>query len=117
MPKLTLEERITKTQDAIKKEEAIIAQSRDKLKSLQQEMKALCKQRDQSFAEEIISIVSGGATLTNDQRGELLAMLRTHKLQTAAKTDATESMPISSDSQNAATETMIPNSEFGQYHG
>lgn len=117
MPKLTLEERIAKTEDAIKKEEAVLAQSKEKLKSLQQEYKALCKQRDQSFAEEIISIVSGGTALTNDQRNELLTMLRTHKLHTGESTVAAESNAVIPPQQNAENETMTPNTGFGRFHG
>ena len=41
MAKLTLDERIAKTQEAIQKEEAIIAQSREKLKGLQATLKTL----------------------------------------------------------------------------
>lgn len=83
MAKLTLDERIAKTQEAIQKEEAIIAQSRDKLKGLQVALKALEKEKDQIFAQEIISTVSEGAALTNDQRSELLSLLKSFKLSSS----------------------------------
>ena len=83
MAKLTLDERIAKTQEAIQKKEAIIAQSREKLKGLQATLKTLEKEKDQSFAQKIISTVSEGAALTNDQRSELLSLLKSFKLSSA----------------------------------
>lgn len=88
MAKLTLEEKIAKAQDAIRKEEAIIAQSREKLKGLQATLKALEKEKDQIFAQEIISTVSEGAALTNDQRSELLSLLKSFKLNGTPETEA-----------------------------
>lgn len=102
MAKLTLDERIAKTQEAIRKEEAIIAQSREKLKGLQATLKALEKEKDQIFAQEIISTVSEGAALTNDQRSELLSLLKSFKLSSAQDAETASDADNPADSQEPA---------------
>ncbi|MBR3043969.1 MAG: hypothetical protein IKQ91_01640 [Oscillospiraceae bacterium] len=102
MAKLTLEERIAKTQEAIRKEEAIIAQSREKLRGLQSTLKTLEKEKDQIFAQEIISTVSEGAALTNDQRSELLSLLKSFKLNGTPETEAAADSANPADPQEPA---------------
>ncbi len=113
MAKITLDEKIMKVQEAIRKEEAVIAQSRDKLKSLQADLKALERKKEQSFAAEIISTVSDGATLTNAQRSELLSLLKSFKLSAAPESETGSGSDQAAVSQKAASETETQNSESG----
>ena len=54
MAKLTLEQRITKVHEAIAKEEKIIECSKEKIKSLNSELKSLKAEKEKIFANEVL---------------------------------------------------------------
>ena len=57
MAKLTLEQRIAKTEDAIAKEELAIEESKEKIKTLKAELKRLQTEQEQSFAAGILKLM------------------------------------------------------------
>lgn len=57
MPKLTIDQKITKTQDAILKEELAIEQSKEKIKNLKAELKNLTAEKEKSFTAEILKLM------------------------------------------------------------
>lgn len=57
MPKLTIDQKITKTQDAILKEELAIEHSKEKIKNLKAELKKLTAEKEQSFTMEILKLM------------------------------------------------------------
>ena len=57
MAKQTLDQKITKIEDAIIKEELIIEESKEKLKKLRYELKALKSEKEKAFANEIIEMI------------------------------------------------------------
>ena len=59
MAKLTLEQRITKVHEAIAKEEKIIECSKEKIKSLNSELKSLKAEKEKIFANEVLKLLKG----------------------------------------------------------
>lgn len=57
MAKLTLEQRITKVHEAIAKEEKIIECSKEKIKSLNSELKSLKAEKEKIFANEVLKLL------------------------------------------------------------
>lgn len=57
MAKLTLEQRITKVHEAIAKEEKIIEYSKEKIKSLNSELKSLKAEKEKIFANEVLKLL------------------------------------------------------------
>lgn len=70
MAKQTLEQKISKTEDSILKEEMLIEESREKLKKLRNELKFLKHEKDKEFADELLKIIKekgiDGSKLIND---------------------------------------------------
>ena len=57
MAKLTLEQRITKVHEAIAKKEKIIECSKEKIKSLNSELKSLKAEKEKIFANEVLKLL------------------------------------------------------------
>ena len=89
MAKLTLEQKITKLNEQIAKEEKIIEDSKEKIKKYNAELKALQSEKEHSFANDIIKLMKEKG-LSQDQ---LLAQLM-------SQSAATSSEAISSPSDN-----------------
>jgi septal ring factor EnvC (AmiA/AmiB activator) len=111
MAKLTLDEKIEKTQEEIKKTKAVIAANQEKLKKLNADLKALTKEKDANFANDILAIVSQGVTLTNEDRAAILAKLSS--VLPAAKPETGETP----DSENSYNEACATSSTFGTNQG
>ena len=89
MAKLTLEQKITKVNEQIAKEEKIIEDSKEKIKKYNAELKALQSEKEHSFANDIIKLMKEKG-LSQEQ---LIAQL-------TAQSGATSSEAISSPSDN-----------------
>ena len=57
MAKLTLEQKINKVSEQIAKEEKLIEASKEKIKKLNAELKALQSEKEHSFANDIIKLM------------------------------------------------------------
>ena len=57
LAKLTLEQRISKVEDAITNEELLIEASKEKIKKFKAELKTLVAEKEQSFANEVLRLV------------------------------------------------------------
>lgn len=77
MPKITLDEKIAKAQEIIAKEEAVIAASREKIKKAQDDLKKYQKEKNNAFASEIIQITGNVDALSDEQKAQILEMLKT----------------------------------------
>ena len=89
MAKLTLDQKITKVNELIAKEEKNIEDSKDTIKKLNAELKALQLEKEHSFANDIIKLMKEKG-LSQDQ---LLAQLM-------SQSGTTSSEAISSPSDN-----------------
>ena len=89
MAKLTLEQKITKVNEQIAKEEKIIEDSKEKIKKWTAELKALQSEKEHSFANDIIKLMKEKG-LSQEQ---LIAQL-------TSQSGATSSEAISSPSDN-----------------
>ena len=98
MAKMTLDEKIAKTQEEIDKTKAVIVTNQEKLKKLNADLKGYMKEKDANFANDILAIVSNGVTLTNEDRAAILAKLSS---VIPATSDATEKTP---DTENQSDE-------------
>ncbi len=114
MAKLTLDEKIEKTQEEIKKTKAVIAANQEKLKKLNADLKALTKEKDANFANDILAIVSQGVTLTNEDRAAILAKLSSVLPAAKPETGETGETP---DSENSYNEACATSSTFGTNQG
>lgn len=72
MAKLTLDQKITKVTEQIAKEEKNIEESKEKIKKLNGELKALQTEKEHSFANDIIKLMKANG-LSQEQ---LLAQLK-----------------------------------------
>lgn len=114
MAKITLDEKIIKTQDEIAKTKTIIAAQQEKLKTLNATLKGYLKEKDQNFANEIIEIMSQGVSLTNEQRDAILATL---KANVSAVLPQSEEETETAEPTTAASETGATYGTFGTNHG
>lgn len=57
MAKLTLDQKISKTEESIVKEELSIEESKEKIKKLKSELRMLKAEKEQSFANEILKLM------------------------------------------------------------
>lgn len=114
MAKMTLDEKIIKTQDEIAKTKAIIAAQQEKLKTLNATLKGYLKEKDQNFAHEIIEIMSQGVSLTNEQRDAILTSL---KANVSAVLPQSEEATEAAEPTTAASETGATYGTFGTNHG
>lgn len=89
MAKLTLDQKITKVNEQIAKEEKIIEDSKEKIKKWTAELKALQSEKEHSFANDIIKLMKEKG-LSQEQ---LIAQL-------TSQSGATSSEAISSPSDN-----------------
>lgn len=81
MAKLTLEQKITKVNEQIAKEEKIIEDSKEKIKKYNAELKALQSEKEHSFANDIIKLMKEKG-LSQDQ---LLAQLMSQSAATSSE--------------------------------
>ena len=81
MAKLTLEQKITKVNEQIAKEEKIIEDSKEKIKKYNAELKALQSEKEHSFANDIIKLMKE-IGLSQDQ---LLAQLMSQSAATSSE--------------------------------
>ena len=72
MAKLTLDQKITKVTEQIAKEEKNIEESKERIKKLNAELKALQTEKEHSFANDIIKLMKANG-LSQEQ---LLAQLK-----------------------------------------
>lgn len=72
MAKLTLDQKITKVTEQIAKEEKNIEESKERIKKLNAELKALQMEKEHSFANDIIKLMKANG-LSQEQ---LLAQLK-----------------------------------------
>ena len=114
MAKMTLDEKIVKTQNEIAKTKAIIAAQQEKLKTLNATLKGYLKEKDQNFANEIIGIMSQGVSLTNEQRDAILSAL---KANVSAVRPQSEEATEATETTIAASETGATYGTFGTNHG
>lgn len=98
MAKLTLDQKIEKVTNQIKKEEDAIQASKDKIKSLSAELKTLTAEKEQSFANDIIKLMKSNGI----SQEELLAQLK----NTTASQSGND---ISSSSENTSSEGTVNN--------
>ena len=81
MAKLTLEQKITKVNEQIAKEEKIIEDSKEKIKKYNAELKALQSEKEHSFSNDIIKLMKEKG-LSQDQ---LLAQLMSQSAATSSE--------------------------------
>lgn len=94
MAKLTLDQKIEKVKEQIAKEESIIEVSKEKIKKLTTELKALQMEKEQSFANDIIKLMKSKG-ITQEQ---ILA-------QISAQATAASSDTVSSPSDNSSADS------------
>ena len=96
MAKLTLEQKITKVNEQIAKEEKNIEDSKEKIKKLNAELKTLQSQKEHSFANDIIKLMKEKG-LSQDQ---LLAQLMS---QSEAASSETASSPSDNNTNSGSS--------------
>ena len=96
MAKLTLEQKITKVNEQIAKEEKNIEDSKEKIKKLNAELKTLQSQKEHSFANDIIKLMKEKG-LSQDQ---LLAQLMS---QSEAASSETASSPSDTNTNSGSS--------------
>lgn len=95
MAKLTLDQKITKVTEQIAKEEKNIEESKERIKKLNAELKALQMEKEHSFANDIIKLMKEKG-LSQDQ---LLAQLMS---QTGAASSETVSSPSDNNTNSGS---------------
>lgn len=109
MAKLTLDQKITKIEDSIAREELSIDESKEKLKKLKSELKTLKAEKEQSFANEILKLMKSKGI----SHEELITQLKAAESQNSETSDETFSSPnATSDTASSAenkTELSTPN--------
>lgn len=95
MAKLTLEQKITKVNEQIAKEEKNIEDSKERIKKLNAELKALQSEKEHSFANDIIKLMKEKG-LSQDQ---LLAQLMS---QSGAASSETVSSPSDNNTNSGS---------------
>lgn len=90
MSKLTIDQKIEKVEEQIKKEEQAIELSKEKIRKLNADLKALKSEKEQSFANDIIKLMKANGI----SQAELLSQLRAQ----SKENDAVTSSPSESDS-------------------
>ena len=90
MSKLTIDQKIEKVEEQIKKEEQSIELSKEKIRKLNADLKALKSEKEQSFANDIIKLMKANGI----SQAELLSQLRAQ----SKENDAVTSSPSESDS-------------------
>ena len=86
MAKLTTDQRITRITEQIEKEEQTIELSKEKIRKLNTELKALRSEKEHSFANDIIKLMKANGI----SQADLLSQLR-------AQSNGNESVPSSPD--------------------
>ena len=74
MAKLTIDERIVKINSAIEKETAAIFASKEKVKALQKELKTLTEEKNRSYANDFLEIISANGFITDEQKKQFLEL-------------------------------------------
>lgn len=105
MAKASLEEKITKVQDAIAKEEAIIAQSQKKLKDLKDDLKALEKEQYVNAMNSMGDILKQYG-ITPQQATQLI-------IQNCSSNVTENNAPTSQNSTSDTKDNNAPISQFG----
>lgn len=95
MAKLTLDQKITKVNEQIAKEEKNIEDSKERIKKLNTELKALQSEKEHSFANDIIKLMKEKG-LSQDQ---LLAQLMS---QSGAASSETVSSPSDNNTNSGS---------------
>ena len=76
MAKITLEEKISKLQNSIKKEEQIILISSQKVKEFKKELRELLAEKDKQYANDIIALMSENGFTSDEDKREFLNMIK-----------------------------------------
>ena len=92
MSKLTLDQKIEKVEEQIKKEEQAIELSKEKIRKLNADLKALKSEKEQSFANDIIKLMKANGI----SQADLLSQLRAQ----TKESDAATSSPSETESDN-----------------
>lgn len=108
MAKLTLDQKISKTEESITKEELSIEESKEKIKKLKSELRTLKAEKEQSFANEILKLMkSKGISQKN-----LIAQLQSAESQIPDKSFS--SPDVTSDTASP-TENKIDSSTSNSF--
>lgn len=105
MAKLTPEQKITKLEDAIAKEELAIEESKDKIKNMKAELKRLQSEQEQSFASGMLKLMKENG-ISQKQMLEMMKAARITSMQSEPASDEETAQGISSPS---ATTFSSPN--------
>lgn len=89
MAKLNLEERINKISENILKEEIKIEEAKEKIKSLNKELKALKDEKDKTYANDFLKILAESG-LTSDEQKEKFIQSIQQQLQSKNSAEASE---------------------------
>ena len=89
MSKLTVDQRIDRVTEQIKKEELAIELSKDKIRKLNAELRTLQSEKEQSFANDIIKLMKANSISQADLLSQLKAQIK--------DSDASPSSPVESD--------------------
>lgn len=87
MAKLTIDQRIAKTEDAILKEELAIETSKEKIKSLKAELKTMQTEKEQSFANEVLKLLKAKGINQDKFLSELKATSVTENISSSFPDD------------------------------
>ncbi len=103
MSKLTLDQKISKTEESITKEEHIIEEIKEKIKKLKSELRTLKAEKEQSFANEILKLMK----LKGISQENLMAQLQSAESQVP---DKSFSSPNVTSDTTSSTENKINSS-------
>jgi N-acyl-D-aspartate/D-glutamate deacylase len=74
MAKLTIDERVNKIEKAIKKEAAVIVSSKERVKNLKKELKALTDEKNRTFANSFLEIIAESGFETDEQKKRFIEL-------------------------------------------
>lgn len=84
MAKLTLDQKIEKVTNQIKREEDAIQASKDKIKTLSAELKTLLAEKEQTFANDIIKLMKEKGVSQEQLLSQLLSQTATQNTETVS---------------------------------
>lgn len=108
MAKLTPEQKITKLEDAIAKEELAIEESKDKIKNMKAELKRLQSEQEQSFASGMLKLMKENG-ISQKQMLEMMKAARITSMQSEPASDEETAETAQGISSPSATTFSSPN--------
>ncbi len=76
MAKMTLDQKIEKVKNSIKKEEEIISLSSAKVKEFNKELKSLLAEKDQQYANDFLSIMCENGFTSDEDKDQFMQLIK-----------------------------------------